>query len=149
MVVRPCTLTAPVLRATSHDSHFRTPALSPFGYLRRYRQALLVSIVLLALRMRKAPSKRGRASAAGRRRGPSTGIHILTETSPATEDDEFLAICRFEREPDPEACQAGRDAWDAGTGFHEGPQPFESVKALSWRIGWNERALASTARRGR
>ena len=56
-------------------------------------------------------------------------------------DDAFLAICRYEREPDPAAKLAGREAHAAGKGFHEGPKPHRTVEALSWRIGWNERAL--------
>ena len=58
------------------------------------------------------------------------------------EDKAFLAICRGEQEPDAASRQAGRDDHAAGLQFHEGPQPFDTVKALSWRIGWNERALA-------
>jgi hypothetical protein len=55
--------------------------------------------------------------------------------------DPFLAICRGERQPDPVWRLAGQEAHVAGLAFHEGPRPFESIEALSWRIGWNERAL--------
>lgn len=62
------------------------------------------------------------------------------DTPAADEAAAFLAICREEREPDPEHYAAGRAAWGVKQ-FHEGPRPLSSIKALSWRIGWNSRAL--------
>ena len=59
------------------------------------------------------------------------------------EDAAFLAICGGERDPDAVSYQAGWDGHAAGKGFHEWPPPFHSVKALSWRLGWNQRALES------
>lgn len=59
----------------------------------------------------------------------------------AEDDAAFLAICRHERKPDPVPYAAGWDAHAAGRGFHEGPKPPHTVEALSWRIGWNDRAL--------
>jgi hypothetical protein len=64
-----------------------------------------------------------------------------------TEDERFLAICQGREEPEPGAFQAGQDAHGAGLAFHEYPGLFDSVAALSWRIGWNQRAL-STRQRG-
>lgn len=64
-----------------------------------------------------------------------------------TEDDRFLAICRGREEPEPVAFQAGHDAHAAGLAFHEYPYPFDSVAALSWRIGWNQRALSIDCRK--
>lgn len=43
--------------------------------------------------------------------------------------------------PEPESYAEGRAARDADKAFHEGPRPTHSVKALSWRLGWNDRAL--------
>ena len=40
----------------------------------------------------------------------------------------------------PELVQAGKDAHAAGKAYHEGPQPFFTVKSLCWRKGWNEAA---------
>ena len=57
------------------------------------------------------------------------------------EDAAFLAICRNERDPDAASYLTGWNDHAAGKQFHEGPQPFHTVKALSWRIGWNQRAL--------
>ena len=59
-----------------------------------------------------------------------------------TESERFLAICRKQTEPDAAAYKRGHDDHAAGKGFHEGPRPLSSVEALSWRIGWNDRALA-------
>jgi hypothetical protein len=44
-------------------------------------------------------------------------------------------------DPDPDAYKAGWDAHEAGKPFGEGPRPFHTIKALSWRIGWNDRAI--------
>ncbi|MGI4793758.1 MAG: hypothetical protein ACRYG8_06655 [Janthinobacterium lividum] len=66
---------------------------------------------------------------------------MSTGPTQTTETDPFLQICRNERPPLPEQYQAGRAARDADLGFHEGPRPIESIEALSWRLGWNDRAL--------
>jgi ribosome modulation factor len=59
------------------------------------------------------------------------------------EDDRFMAICQGHEAPEPAAFQAGHDAHAAGLSFHECPyQPSHSVASLSWRIGWNHRALS-------
>ena len=61
---------------------------------------------------------------------------------PAADDDSlYLAIIRGTAPPDAVAVQEGRDAHAAGRQFHEGPEPFHSVRALSWRMGWNDTAL--------
>lgn len=57
------------------------------------------------------------------------------------EDDRFLAICRGEEGPDLVHYQAGWDAHADGLAFHVCPYDFDTVEALSWRIGWNDRAL--------
>lgn len=59
-------------------------------------------------------------------------------------DDEataYKAILHERIKPHAAAYKAGADARDAGRGFHEGPRPDGTVQALSWRIGWNDRAL--------
>ena len=35
----------------------------------------------------------------------------------------------------------GRKAREEDKGFHECPYPQHTAKALSWRFGWNDRAL--------
>jgi len=60
-------------------------------------------------------------------------------------DDEaqtYEAIIDGKLKPDPTTYQAGWDAHAAGKQFHEGPKPHHCVEGLSWRIGWNDRALA-------
>jgi hypothetical protein len=59
-----------------------------------------------------------------------------------TEDERFLALCRGDEKPDAAAFQAGHDAHAADVPFHECPYPFDWFVALSWRLGWNERALS-------
>lgn len=59
----------------------------------------------------------------------------------AEETKLYEAIINGAEPPDPVWRKAGRDAHEAGAGFGEGPRPFHSVAALSWRFGWNERAL--------
>lgn len=43
--------------------------------------------------------------------------------------------------PDADAYSFGYKDWIANKGFHECPYPQASANALSWRIGWNGRAL--------
>jgi len=64
------------------------------------------------------------------------------------QETTFADIVHGRQKPDPTAYRAGWDAHQAGKHFHEGPQPFDSVEALSWRIGWNDRALAERPRGG-
>ncbi len=59
----------------------------------------------------------------------------------AEEARRFEAIIYEAEPPDPEWHKAGREAHEKGAAFHEGPRPIESVAALSWRLGWNQRAL--------
>ena len=53
----------------------------------------------------------------------------------------FLAICEGHRPPDAHPYEAGWDAHVAGEAFHAGPRPLDGVEGLSWRLGWNDRAL--------
>ncbi len=57
------------------------------------------------------------------------------------EDALYVAIIHGIEPPLPEPYQAGQAARSADAPFHAGPQPFQTVAALSWRIGWNDRAL--------
>lgn len=65
------------------------------------------------------------------------------------EADAFMAICRKERGPDMIPYRAGYEAHADGLQFHECPHDFQSVAGLSWRIGWNDRALAQDLHRSR
>lgn len=63
-------------------------------------------------------------------------------------DDEeatYLAIIERRLRPYAACYKTGADAHAAGKAFHEGPQPFFTAKALSWRMGWNDRALMRMA----
>jgi hypothetical protein len=57
------------------------------------------------------------------------------------ESAAFLAICQGDAPPDAAAYAQGWDAHEQGRAFHEYPYPFDTVLGLSWRLGWNERAL--------
>ena len=58
------------------------------------------------------------------------------------EEARFFAIIYGEQAPDPEAHARGRRARGQGNGFRQCPyRPLLTVLALSWRIGWNDRAL--------
>lgn len=57
-------------------------------------------------------------------------------------DPEVFAIIEGRRKPDLDAWNAGWRDHKRGLGFHQGPRPRDTVIALSWRIGWNSRALA-------
>ena len=57
------------------------------------------------------------------------------------EDRVYQDIIAGTREPDPVHSQAGRAAHEAGRQFHECLHLMFSVAGLSWRFGWNERAL--------
>jgi hypothetical protein len=59
----------------------------------------------------------------------------------AAEEAEYVAIIEGKREPDPEGYKAGYAAHAADVPFGDGPRPIASVYALSWRFGWNDRAL--------
>lgn len=61
------------------------------------------------------------------------------------EETTYLAIIHGRLRPDKASYKAGVGAHTAGKGFHEGPQPFFTAKAISWRIGWNDRALMRLA----
>lgn len=66
-------------------------------------------------------------------------------------DDEeacYLAILERRLPLHKAFCKAGADAHAAGKEFHEGPQPFFTAKGLSWRMGWNDRALMRLATDG-
>lgn len=56
-----------------------------------------------------------------------------------------IAIIHGEVEPDRICYDAGRLAHRSGAGFHECPYSQETYQALSWRIGWNDRALENTS----
>lgn len=51
------------------------------------------------------------------------------------------AIIYGEAQPDHVAYDEGYQAHRGGKGFHECPYSQETYQALSWRIGWNDRAL--------
>jgi hypothetical protein len=63
---------------------------------------------------------------------------------PYEEEDHrrFRDICHGRAKPYQEPYARGYSDCAAGKGFHEGPQPFHSVEALSWRIGWNDCAMS-------
>lgn len=57
------------------------------------------------------------------------------------EDHIALAIIYGRVPANVDAYQRGWDAHFAGVPWHEMPQPHSSVESLSWRMGWNDRAL--------
>lgn len=59
----------------------------------------------------------------------------------AAEEAEYVAIIEGKREPDAAGYRAGYAAHAADIEFGHGPRPIASVYALSWRFGWNDRAL--------
>ena len=65
----------------------------------------------------------------------------LLEIDKFVEDTMFLGICRGHLLPKPEFYNEGYRAHADGLGFHECPYEQHLVSALSWRIGWNDRAL--------
>lgn len=65
------------------------------------------------------------------------------QAAPAESDHRtFLKTIHGEQAPDPTHYRTGWDAHAAGTPFSEGPRPLETFEAISWRLGWNDRALA-------
>jgi hypothetical protein len=67
--------------------------------------------------------------------------HVFVDDEEAT----YLAIIHGQLPPNKAFYKAGVEAHTAGKEFHEGPQPFFTAKAISWRIGWNDRALMRMA----
>jgi len=57
------------------------------------------------------------------------------------EDAAYLAIINRAQEPDPIAYKAGWDAHARGEPFGRPDVYHFTVEALSWRLGWNARAL--------
>lgn len=57
------------------------------------------------------------------------------------ETAQYEAILHGTAAPDPDAYKAGWAARDADAPFHACPQPHHSVAGLSWRLGWNDRAI--------
>jgi hypothetical protein len=57
------------------------------------------------------------------------------------EDAVYLAIINRTQEPDPTSYQAGWNAHARGEPFGRPGVNHHTVAALSWRIGWNDRAL--------
>lgn len=53
----------------------------------------------------------------------------------------YLAIINRTQKPDPTAYKAGWDAHARGEPFGRPDVEHFTVAALSWRIGWNDRAL--------
>jgi hypothetical protein len=54
---------------------------------------------------------------------------------------KIWAIIQGTEPPDPVFYENGWADHAAGLAFHECTWPFESIEALCWRIGWNDRAL--------
>lgn len=67
----------------------------------------------------------------------------MTTEAEFVERTIFAAIIHGQRLPDEEIYSEGRMACLNGLGFHECPYEFASVAGLSWRIGWNDYALAN------
>jgi hypothetical protein len=65
---------------------------------------------------------------------------MLAQNTSAAEDVAETDIIYGFVAPDPLAYKLGWGAHAAGKGFHEGPKQPRAY-ALSWRIGWNNRAL--------
>lgn len=63
----------------------------------------------------------------------------------AAEERIYVDIIDGRQKPEPVAYQAGKHAHAAGKQFHEGPKPFFRVESISWRMGWNDRALDATS----
>lgn len=53
----------------------------------------------------------------------------------------YIGILAGNHGSDPGYYLAGWNAHEAGKPFGDGPRPLHCVAALSWRIGWNDRAL--------
>lgn len=60
---------------------------------------------------------------------------------PMTPEATYLAILNRTQEPDPISYKAGRDAHARGEPFGRPDVNHFTVEALSWRLGWNDRAL--------
>jgi hypothetical protein len=67
--------------------------------------------------------------------------HVFVDDEEAT----YLAIIELRLRPNMTFYKAGADAHAAGKKFHEGPKPFFTASAISWRMGWNDRALMRLA----
>jgi hypothetical protein len=57
------------------------------------------------------------------------------------EEAVYSGIIHSVHPPNKEAYTEGYQAHSDGIPFHMGKYEFFSVKGLSWRIGWNDRAL--------
>lgn len=60
---------------------------------------------------------------------------------PMTPEATYLAILNRTQEPDPISYKAGWDAHARGEPFGRTDVNHFTVEALSWRLGWNDRAL--------
>jgi ribosome modulation factor len=67
----------------------------------------------------------------------------MTQETEFVEYAMFSAIIHGQMPPIQQNYSEGYSAWKAGKAFHECPHEQASCAALSWRIGWNDCALAN------